>query len=157
MKCMRVLSAIGLAVTLAASAAQGTARAGARASPQEVVAAFSALIEAHRGLEAVNRYVAADFIEHDPSVPHGDRAGMIEYLKNRGWMDPGSPRILIHRDRTIASGPYVVVHQHLRRSPASPVLVIADFFRVEQGKIVEHWDVMQPVPLHPANGRYSMY
>jgi predicted SnoaL-like aldol condensation-catalyzing enzyme len=154
---MTVIGAAVLLTTFAAGALDVTARSGTGASPAQVVAAFSELIEAHRGFEAVERYVAADFIEHDASVPGGDRAGMIDYLKSHGWMDPAGHRTVIHRDRTIASGPYVLVHQHLQRSPSDPILVVADIFRVEHGKIVEHWDVMQAVPANPANTRYPMY
>jgi predicted SnoaL-like aldol condensation-catalyzing enzyme len=160
MQKMQRTTTVGAAVLLAALAVAGLrvfAHSETGAAPREVVEAFSDLIEAHRGFEAVDRYVSADFIEHDPSVAGGDRAGMIAYLKSHGWMDPAGERIMIHRDRTIASGPYVVVHQHLKRSPSDPILVFADIFRVERGRIVEHWDVMEPVPANPQNTRYPMY
>jgi predicted SnoaL-like aldol condensation-catalyzing enzyme len=129
----------------------------AQLSPRAVVSAFSHLIESHQALEGVDRYVARDFIEHDPTVPGGNRDGMIQYLKAQGWTQPSTEKSNIHIDRIIASGEYVVVHQHLRRAPDQPVLVFVDIFRVHGGQIVEHWDVMQPVPANPANTQHAMY
>ena len=40
----------------------------------------------------------------------------------------------------------VVLHHHPRMSPDDPGQAVVDIFRVEDGRIVEHWDVMQPVP-----------
>jgi predicted SnoaL-like aldol condensation-catalyzing enzyme len=126
-------------------------------SPRAVVAAFSSMIESHHALEGVEKYVSPAFIEHDPSVAGGDRDGMIQYLKDHGWTQPGSTKAEIHIDRTIADGELVVVHQHLRRGPGQPILVFVDIFRVRDGKIIEHWDVMQPVPATAANTQHTMY
>jgi predicted SnoaL-like aldol condensation-catalyzing enzyme len=126
-------------------------------SPQAVVGAFSRMIESHQALEGVKEYVAADFVEHDASVTGGDREGMIRYLTDHGWTQPSAVKSDIHIDRIIASGEFVVVHQHLRRAADQPVLVFVDIFRVRDGKIVEHWDVNQAVPQSPANTKYTMY
>jgi len=126
-------------------------------APQAVVSAFSHRIESHQALEGVQEYVAADFVEHDASVAGGDREGMIRYLTDHGWTQPGAVKSDIHIDRIIASGEFVVVHQHLRRAADQPVLVFVDIFRVHDGKIVEHWDVNQAVPQNPANTKYTMY
>jgi predicted SnoaL-like aldol condensation-catalyzing enzyme len=126
-------------------------------SPQAVVSAFSHKIESHQALEGVKEYVSPDFIEHDASVAGGDRDGMIRYLTDHGWTQPSAVKSDIHIDRIIASGEFVVVHQHLRRAADQPVLVFVDIFRVRDGKIVEHWDVNQAVPQNPANTRYTMY
>ena len=48
--------------------------------------------------------------------------------------------------RVIAEDNLVAVHSHLRRNAEDRGRVVIDIFRVEQGKIVEHWDVFQPVP-----------
>ena len=145
------------AATLADTPTDRPAGTAAPLSAQAVVTAFSHMIEDHHALEGVARYVAPDFIEHDPSVPGGNREGMILYLKDHGWTQPGSAKSDIHIDRIVASGALVVVHQHLRRAPREPVLVFVDIFRVRDGRIVEHWDVMQPVPANPANTQHTMY
>jgi predicted SnoaL-like aldol condensation-catalyzing enzyme len=51
----------------------------------------------------------------------------------------------------IAEGDLVVTHSLLRTSPEDRGTAAADLFGVENGKIVEHWDVLQPVPENAAN------
>ncbi len=53
--------------------------------------------------------------------------------------------------RVIAEGDLVVLHVHSVVIPNSPGRMIVDIFRVEDGKVVEHWDVIQPVPEKAAN------
>ncbi len=48
--------------------------------------------------------------------------------------------------RVIAEGDLVVTHAHLVKIPGEPGLAVVDIFRVENDKIVEHWDVVEPVP-----------
>jgi predicted SnoaL-like aldol condensation-catalyzing enzyme len=45
----------------------------------------------------------------------------------------------------------VVLHVHSTRGDATPGRAIVDIFRIENGKVVEHWDVIQDVPTQPAN------
>ena len=56
--------------------------------------------------------------------------------------------------RVIAEGDMVVTHSHLDLEPdkpGHPGRALADFFRLEDGKVVEHWDVIQDVPAESAN------
>jgi predicted SnoaL-like aldol condensation-catalyzing enzyme len=53
--------------------------------------------------------------------------------------------------RLVAEGDLVVVHSHLVRKPGDRGMTVMDIFRLENGKIVEHWDVLQEVPESPAN------
>ena len=53
--------------------------------------------------------------------------------------------------RTFAEGDYVIVHVHAIREPGTRGSAIIDIFRLENGKIVEHWDVVQPIPEKAAN------
>ena len=52
----------------------------------------------------------------------------------------------------VSEGDLVVVHSLFRSGPQDRGQAIMDLFRVEQGKIVEHWDVIQQVPAETANG-----
>ena len=53
--------------------------------------------------------------------------------------------------RFVAEGDLVVVHSHLVRKPGDRGMAVMDIFRLENGKIVEHWDVLQEAPESPAN------
>ena len=53
--------------------------------------------------------------------------------------------------RVIAENDLVVVHYLLKMSPDDLGQAVVDIFRVEDGRIVEHWDVLQPVPAESAN------
>jgi predicted SnoaL-like aldol condensation-catalyzing enzyme len=53
--------------------------------------------------------------------------------------------------RLFAEGDFVIAHTHGVRVPDQPGTAIVDIFRLENTKIVEHWDVMQPIPEQSAN------
>jgi hypothetical protein len=53
--------------------------------------------------------------------------------------------------RAVAEGEMVVRHSLIETSPEDRGTAAADFFRLEEGKVVEHWDVLQPVPESAAN------
>jgi len=50
-----------------------------------------------------------------------------------------------------ADSDYVILHVHARREPGELGTAIVDIFRLESGKIVEHWDVRQPIPESSVN------
>lgn len=113
-------------------------------------------IEANRALvlEFYGRFVAeADYsseasLVHPSYRQHSTMAAdgvegvkaMIDYSVKE-WPDR---RVTFHR--TIAEGNMVVVHTHLVRWPGDLGLIALDIFRVEDGKVAEHWDVIQEVP-----------
>ena len=53
--------------------------------------------------------------------------------------------------RVIAQGDMAVTHSNLKLTAAEPGMAVADFFRSEDGKLVEHWDVIQAIPDASAN------
>ena len=48
--------------------------------------------------------------------------------------------------RVFADGDYVILHVHLVREPGTRGEAVVDIFRLDKGKLVEHWDVLQPIP-----------
>lgn len=62
-----------------------------------------------------------------------------------------SPTAISVVKRVLADGDLVAVHVNSKQSPQDAGLAIVDIFRVQDGKIIEHWDVIQPVPATPAN------
>lgn len=126
-------------------------------TPAEIVNECNRLIMDNRAMEAVERFIADDFIEHNPIVHGGNRAGFIKHLQDAGFTSPDSPKMTMTVDRVISEGNMVVTHIHVDGIDGGPTLVFMDIYRVEDGKLAEHWDVMQPVPETSVNGRVTMY
>jgi len=101
---------------------------------------------------AVDDYVGAEYIQHNPAVQDG-KQGFIEYFEEMGRDCPGKS---IEFVRVIAEGDLVALHTH-QTWPGNVEYVTMDFFRFdENGKIVEHWDSIQEIPGETRNGN-SMY
>ena len=102
--------------------------------------------------KAVEAYVGADYIQHNPLVGNGTQP-FIDYFTQMGQEFPGKS---IEFVRAIAEGDLVALHTH-QTWPGGDEYVTMDFFRFdEQGKIVEHWDAIQEIPETSLNGN-TMY
>jgi predicted SnoaL-like aldol condensation-catalyzing enzyme len=114
---------------------------------QTVVAYYTLAFNDKQPEEAVARYVGGKYIQHNPQAADGTEAfiGFVRGLAQQ------FPEASIDIKRVIAEGDMVVTHGLLRTSPDDRGTAVADFFRLEDGKIVEHWDVLQPVPETAAN------
>jgi predicted SnoaL-like aldol condensation-catalyzing enzyme len=98
-------------------------------------------------IEAVEKYTGDDYIQHNPKVISG-KAGFINYFLNLAQKYPGKKT---HFVRTIAEGDFVVVHCR-QEWPGDNDYASMDIFRLdENGKIAEHWDVIQMVPDESVN------
>jgi predicted SnoaL-like aldol condensation-catalyzing enzyme len=82
-------------------------------------------------------------------VPKNGPDGFIRFIEGMFKKYPGL-RVIIYK--AVADGNVVALHVHLKRDESDPGIAVAEFFRVEDGRIVEHWDVMQPVPEKTASG-----
>jgi predicted SnoaL-like aldol condensation-catalyzing enzyme len=61
------------------------------------------------------------------------------------------PQLIVERKRVVAEGDIVAIHAHYRLNPDDRGQSVVDIFRVRDGKVVEHWDVVQDVPATSAN------
>ncbi len=97
--------------------------------------------------EAVEKYGGSHYIQHNPQAPDEFEA-FIRFVT--GFVEQ-FPQSSLDIKRAVAEGDLVVTHSLLKTSPEDRGTAVADFFRLEDGKIVEHWDVLQLVPESAAN------
>ncbi len=112
-----------------------------------VTAFYNAVFVSHDTKAAAELYLSADYKQHNPSIATG-RQPFIDYFVPYFAANPTAKSEI---KRTLADGDLVAVHVNSKKKPEDPGLAIVDIFRVQDGKIVEHWDVLQPVSATPAN------
>lgn len=97
--------------------------------------------------EAVAKYLGPHYRQHNPGATDGAES-FIGFVKRFAQTFPD---FHLEPKRIIAEGDYVVLHSHLIRESGDRGMAVVDIFRLENGKIVEHWDVLQQVPETSAN------
>jgi predicted SnoaL-like aldol condensation-catalyzing enzyme len=97
--------------------------------------------------KAVADHFGPRYVQHNPDAQDGPEAfvGFVRYLRGE------YPDLRLDIKRVIAEDDMVVTHSHLVLEPGQPGRALADYFRLEYGKVVEHWDVIQDVPAASAN------
>ena len=88
----------------------------------------------------MDKYGGSHYIQHDPQTPDGFEA----FIQNLTDNLEQFPQMSLNIKRVVAEGDLVVTHSLLKTSPEDRGTAAADFFRLEDGKIVEHWDVSSP-------------
>jgi predicted SnoaL-like aldol condensation-catalyzing enzyme len=125
---------------LAADAAQ------LEANKKTVVAFYEAAIN-RKDFEAASGYLGSRYTQHNPGAADGPE-GLKAFLSFLREKAPNS-----HSDikSVFADGDYVILHVHNVREPSTRGAAIVDIFKLENGKIIEHWDVRQDIPEKTAN------
>ena len=90
---------------------------------------------------AVERFISPDYIQHNQLAEPG-REGLKRFLD---MIKAQTPEAVHDVKRAFVDGDHVTVHYHVRRWPDDLGWAVIDIFRLENGMIAEHWDVMQDV------------
>lgn len=119
------------------------------ASAKAVVRDFLETVFVEHDIEAgFARCVGPSYRQHNPGTPDG-LEGFKSHFQHYFAQHPQAG-LKIHR--MFCEGDYVTAHLHWWEEPGEAGWAVIDIFRLEQGRIVEHWDVMQPVPSQQAHG-----
>jgi predicted SnoaL-like aldol condensation-catalyzing enzyme len=97
--------------------------------------------------QAAATYMGPSYTQHNPEAANGPEA-FIAFVRS---LQDQHPKFHLDIKRVLAEGDLVVTHGNLHLEPGDQGLALADFFRIADGKVVEHWDVIQPVPERAAN------
>ena len=100
--------------------------------------------------KAIADHFGPRYVQHNPGAQDGPEA-FTEFVN---WLRGEYPNVQLNIKRVIAEGDMVVTHSHLDLEPGNPDnpgRALADYFKLENGKVVEHWDVIQEVPKTAAN------
>ena len=101
-----------------------------------------------KDFEAAAKFFGPRYIQHNPTAPDGIE-GFKAFI---GFLREKFPDSRSEIKRAFADGDYVILHVHNVPTPGSRGNAIINIFRLENGKVVEHWDVVQEIPEKAANG-----
>lgn len=140
---MRRLALAAVLSLVAATAAE----AADPATNKKVVLDFYEKALNQKDFDAAARHFGPKYIQHNPTAPDGIE-GFKAFIAMRKEKTPNARSEI---KRSFADGDFVILHVESHREPGDRGVAIVDIFRLEDGKIVEHWDVIQPIPEKAAN------
>ncbi len=100
-----------------------------------------------KDFEAASKYLGSRYIQHNQRAADGAEGlkAFIFLLREK------FPKSHSEIKRIFTDGDYVLLHVHAVREPGTPGMAVVDIFRLEKGKIVEHWDVHEDILEKAAN------
>jgi predicted SnoaL-like aldol condensation-catalyzing enzyme len=142
---MRRIALAFVAVTLAFAAP--AARAADLEQNKKVVVDFYEKAINQKDFEAASKHIGSRYTQHNPGAADGPEGlkAFLQFLREK------FPNAKSEIKRVFAEGDYVILHVHSVREPGARGSAIVDIFKLENGKVVEHWDVVQPIPEKAAN------
>jgi predicted SnoaL-like aldol condensation-catalyzing enzyme len=136
-----------LFLALASSSAMAATSEAQQEANRKAVLAFYDKGLNQKDADAALAYVGNRYVQHNPGAADGPDG----FRKLIGFLREKFPNSHSEIKRSFVDGDYVILHVHAVREPGTRGNAIIDIFKLEDGKIVEHWDVVQPIPENPAN------
>lgn len=127
--------------------ADPTAAAARLEANKKLVLAFYDAMIGRKDFEAGRQYMGATYKQHAPYATDGHE-GLRAFVD---WFRTSFPNHRYEIKRVIAEGDFVMLHVHGTGGPNPHGEAVVDIFRVENGKVVEHWDIIQPIPAKQDN------
>ena len=140
----RILAVASVALTFTPAHSADTPQQ--EANTKNVVEFYDKALN-QKDFDAASKYLGSRYVQHNPVAADGAEGlkGFIQFLRDK------FPNSRSEIKRVFADGDYVIVHVHAVREPGTRGRAIIDIFKLENGKVVEHWDVAQDVPEKAAN------
>ncbi|KIU51616.1 MULTISPECIES: nuclear transport factor 2 family protein [Bradyrhizobium] len=136
-----------LLLALASSSAMAATSEAQQEANRKAVLAFYEKGLNQKDADAALAYVGNRYVQHNPGAADGPDG----FRKFIAFLREKFPNSHSEIKRSFVDGDYVILHVHAVREPGTRGNAIIDIFKLEDGKIVEHWDVVQPIPENPAN------
>ena len=142
-----MLKTLCLAVVLAVSLSAHAGNTVQEEQNKKTVIDFYDKAINQKDFDAAKVHFGPRYIQHNPRAGDGPEGlkGYIAFLKAK------FPQQRNEFKRVLADGDFVIVHAHSTAEPGDRGRALMDIFRLENGKIVEHWDVVQDIPEKAAN------
>jgi len=146
---LRPRKAIAAALLLALACAGGSVAAAdaQQEANRKIVLDFYEKGLNQKDADAAIAYMGNRYVQHNPNAADGPEG----FRKFVAFLREKFPNSRSEIKRSFVDGDYVILHVHAVREPGTRGSAIVDIFKLENGKIVEHWDVVQPIPENPAN------
>jgi predicted SnoaL-like aldol condensation-catalyzing enzyme len=125
---------------------------GDLARNKALVLAFYQKLIGEKDYEGARPYMGAEYRQHAPYAADG-HAGVAEWVRK---FKEAFPQHHYEVKKIIAEGDLVMLHLHGKSGPHPYGESVIDIFRIENGKVVEHWDIIQPIP-ESADNANSMF
>jgi len=121
-------------------------------SNKDIAISFLQLAASGEVREAYSKFVGSGFRHHNPFF-EGSAKGLMAGMEENARQNPSKT---FEVKCAIAEGAFVAVHSHVRQKPGDLGAAVVHIFRFENGRIVELWDLGQPVPETSPN-QYGMF
>jgi predicted SnoaL-like aldol condensation-catalyzing enzyme len=143
----RTAIAAAILLALASSGANAAANEAQQEANRKVVLEFYEKGLNQKDADAAIALMGNRYVQHNPNAADGPEG----FRKFIGFLKEKFPNSKSEIKRSFVEGDYVILHVHAVREPGTRGTAIIDIFKLENGKIIEHWDVAQPIPENPAN------